>query len=69
MSRGLAATTFDFEQFEDSERASPASAMVRGADGRMMQVDIARLAWPDEDAAAGVDLMADLSGAGPFGRC
>jgi len=71
LSRGLAAAVgFDMNTFdEDGEAPSLASAYVRGRDGRLRAVDVARLAWPDGAATAGVDCMADLSRRGPLGRC
>lgn len=64
-----AALGIDFSAFEDSDQTTPSSAMVRGRDGRLHAVDVARLAWPDETSTAGVDYMADLSGFGRRNRC
>lgn len=64
-----AALNIDLDAFEDRGSNSPSRAMVRGRDGRLRSVDVARLAWPDERAAAGVDYMADLYRDGPLGRC
>ena len=63
------AMSYDLNAFDDAMRQTPASAVVRGRDGRMRAVDVARLAWPDDNAAAGVDYMAELSRVGPRGRC
>ncbi len=64
-----AALSFDLDAFDDVSMAQASSAMVRGRDGRLLAVDMARLAWPDERAAAGVDFMAELDRRGPLGRC
>jgi hypothetical protein len=55
MSRNLAAAmAFDMDFLDDASAVTPSSAMVRVRDGRMRSVDVARLAWPDENTAAGV---------------
>ncbi len=70
MRRSIAALSIDMDAFDDTAgSAAPASALVRGRDGRLRALDVARLAWPDEDATAGVDYMADLSRRGPLSRC
>lgn len=72
MSRSIAAAlSLDFELDDDGDChvLSPEAAMVRGRDGVLRAVDIARLAWPDETATAGVDYMADLYRSGPLNRC
>ena len=69
MSRAFAALAFDLDDFEDMNAPAAESAMVRGRDGRLRAVDVARLAWPDERASAGVDLMADLMGPAARSRC
>ena len=69
MTRSIAALTLDLDAYDDLESLSPAVAYVRGRDGALRSVDVARLAWPDDRAAAGVDVMADLSRGGPAGRC
>ena len=68
MTRGLAAATFDLSLFDEGDSMTPESALVRAADGRLVAVDVGRLALPDADATAGVDMMADIA-SGPFGRC
>lgn len=68
-SKIAAALNIDLDAFETRGSTSPSRAVVRGRDGRMQSVDVARLAWPDERAAAGVDYMADLYRYGPIGRC
>ncbi|MGZ0187441.1 MAG: hypothetical protein ACKVH0_05460 [Alphaproteobacteria bacterium] len=65
----VAAFAFDIGALDDATAITPSSAMVRGRDGRMRSVDVARLVWPDENATAGVDYMADLTRRGPLGRC
>lgn len=64
-----AALNIDLDAYEDAGCAGPSQAMVRGQDGRLRSVDVARLAWPDDGAAAGVDYMADLAGFGARNRC
>lgn len=64
-----AALNIDVDAMDDSGAQTPESAMVRGRDGRLRSVDVARLAWPDDRVAAGVDYMADLSRSGPLHRC
>lgn len=64
-----AAINIDLDAYETRGSNAPSRAMVRGRDGRMRAVDVARLAWPDDRAAAGVDYMADLYRYGPIGRC
>ena len=70
MSRDLAAAlSMDLDAFDVTLSDAPSSAYVRGRDGALRAVDVARLAWPDATSAAGVDYMADLSRRGPIGRC
>ncbi len=70
MKRNFAAAfAYDMNSLEDAVSFTPARAVVRGRDGLMRAVDIARLVWPDDTATAGVDCMADLSRVGPRGRC
>jgi len=69
MSRAFAALAFDMDAFDDMDAPAAEAALVRGRDGRLRPVDVARLAWPDERASAGVDLMADLMGPAARSRC
>lgn len=70
MSRRYAqAMAYDAESFEDEAPTAPERALIRCRDGVLRAVDVARLAWPDETAAAGVDYMADLARQGALGRC
>lgn len=70
---GAAAIAFDldgFDDFDDQPVPMTASvALVRGRDGTLRSVDVARLAWPDDTAEAGVDEMADILRYTPRGSC
>ena len=69
MSAGFAAMAFDLSVLDDQNPTQAESALVRGRDGRLRPVDVARLAWPDDNDYVGVDHMADLAGTRPLIRC
>lgn len=59
----------DLSTFEDTPSSTPQRAVVRGRDGRLRAIDIARLAWPDNKSDAGVDHVAELHNGERAGNC
>ena len=63
------ALAIDFSHFEDAPISTPRSAVVRGRDGKLRAIDIARVAWTEDCKDANVIHLAALNGSDLKGNC